>query len=410
MDTYDVALAGAGIAILGAAIVPRLLSERPLSYPAVYVALGMAAFALPLGLDAPDPIRQTDLTERICELVVIVALMAAGLKLDRPVGWRSWRVTWRLLALAMPLTIAATALLGWWALGMTPAAALLFGAVIAPTDPVLASDVQVGPPGDDEEEEDETRFALTSEAGLNDGLAFPFTNAAIAAVGAAGLSEWVGGWFLDDLLLRVVVGVVVGYVLGKGMALIAFRWPTDTRLAKSAEGFVALAITLLTYGVTELVHGYGFLAVFVAALTLRDYERGHDYHEVLHDFIESIERLLMALLLVLLGGAVVGGVLRDLTWEGVLVGLAVVLLVRPVAAGVSMVRSGCPRPEQAAIAFFGIRGVGSAYYLAHAVATAEFEKVDVGVVWSVTTFIILVSVVLHGSTAAPVLQRLEARR
>src|SRR5688500_4640998 len=118
MDTYEVALAGAGVAILGAAIVPRVLREQPLSFPAVYVALGMAVFALPLGLDDPDPIAQTELTERLCELVVIVALTAAGLKLDRPIGWKSWRVTWRLLALAMPLTILGAGLLGWWLLGL----------------------------------------------------------------------------------------------------------------------------------------------------------------------------------------------------------------------------------------------------------------------------------------------------
>lgn len=410
MDTYDVALAGAGIAILGAAIVPRVLSERPLSFPAVYVALGMLVFALPLGLDPPDPIAQTELTERLCELMVIVALTAAGLKIDREIGWRSWRVTWRLLALAMPLTIGATALLGWWALGLTPAAAMLLGAVIAPTDPVLASDVQVGPPGEEGEDEDEVRFALTSEAGLNDGLAFPFTNAAIAALGAAGLSDWFGGWVLDDLLLKVAIGVAVGFLMGRALAWVAFRWPTDTRLAKSSEGFVALALTLLPYGLAELAHGYGFLAVFVAALTLRDHERGHEYHEVLHDFIESVERLLMAVLLVLLGGAVVGGILRGLTWEGALVGLAIVLVVRPLLAGVSLLRAGCPPRELATIAFFGIRGIGSVYYLAYAVAAADFADGDVETLWAVTTFVILVSVALHGSTATPALRRVDAAR
>ena len=405
MDGYEVALTGAGVAILGAAIVPRVLAERPLSLPAVYVALGMATFALPLGIGDPDPIAQAEITERLCELVVIVALTGAGLKLDRQVGWRSWRVTWRLLALAMPITIGATALLGWWLLGLPAAAALLLGAIIAPTDPVLANDVQVGPPGS--EDDDEVRFALTSEAGFNDGLAFPFTNAAIAAVGAAGLSGWFGGWLLDDLLLKTAIGVGAGFAIGRVIAWVAFRWPGETRLARTSEGFVALAITLLTYGLTELVHGYGFLGVFVAALTIRAYERDHDYHEVLHDFIESIERLLMALLLVLLGGAVVGGVLSALTWEGVAVGLAVVLLVRPLSGVASLLWSGCPGREVAAIAFFGIRGVGSAYYLAHAVGAADFADVDIEILWAVTTFVVLVSVVLHGSTAAPALKRID---
>src|SRR5688500_15495284 len=140
----------------------------------------MAAFALPLAVPRPDPVEDGESVKRLAELVVIVSLMGSGLRLDRPVGWRSWMLTWRMLAIAMPITIVGAAFLGWWMLGFLPATALLLGAVLAPTDPVLASDVQVGPPG--EEEEDEVRFTLTSEAGLNDGLAFPFTNAAIAAL------------------------------------------------------------------------------------------------------------------------------------------------------------------------------------------------------------------------------------
>jgi sodium/hydrogen antiporter len=408
MDSYDIAVTGAGIAVLGAAIVPRVLSERPLSFPPVYVAFGAVMFGLPLGLEAPDPIVHTELAERLTEVVVIVALTAAGLKIDRPVGWRSWRVTWRLLAIALPLTVAGTALLGWWALGLTPAAALLLGAVLAPTDPVLASDVQVGPPGS--EDDDDVRFGLTSEAGLNDGLGFPFTNAAIAAVGAAGLSDWFGGWFVDDLLLKVSIGFAVGVAVGRLLAWVAFRWPSESKLARTSEGFVALAITLLTYGAAELAHGYGFLAVFVAAVTIRSYERDHEFHEVLHQFIESVERLLMALLLVLLGGAVAGGILSPLSWTAVLVGVAVILLVRPVTAGLSLLGTGCPRRDLAALAFFGIRGVGSAYYLAHAVVAADFIDAEVELLWAVTAFVILVSVVLHGSTATPVLKRLDARR
>ena len=104
--------------------------------------------------------------------------MGAGLKLDRPVSWRGWESSWRLLGIAMPLTIAGIAFLGWTILGLGIGAALLLGAVLAPTDPVLASDIQVGPPQSGKE--DEVRFALTSEAGLNDGAAFPFVYLAIA--------------------------------------------------------------------------------------------------------------------------------------------------------------------------------------------------------------------------------------
>ena len=171
------------------------------------LGLGFAAFALPLGLESPDPLEQGKLTERLTELAVIVALMGAGLKLDRPPGWRTWMSTWRLLAITMPLTIAAAAVLGWWVAGFVPATAMLLGAVIAPTDPVLATEVQVGAPGEGYEEREagkhdpagaevEVRFSLTSEAGLNDGLAFPFTYAAIAmAIAGPAPGNWIGCWW-----------------------------------------------------------------------------------------------------------------------------------------------------------------------------------------------------------------------
>jgi NhaP-type Na+/H+ or K+/H+ antiporter len=407
VDTYDLALTLAGVAILGAAVVPRLLAERPLSFPVVYILAGMAAFALPFGLARPDPVNDGESVEHLTELVVLISLMGSGLRLDRPVGWKSWKVTWRLLAVAMPITIAGAAFLGWWMLGFLPATALLLGAVLAPTDPVLASDVQVGPPG--EEEEDEVRFALTSEAGLNDGLAFPFTNAAIAALGAATLGDWVGGWFLEDVLLKLFVGVLVGFLVGRGLAWAAFRLPKASgRLAESAEGFVAIAATLLAYGLGEIFHGYGFLSVFVAAVTLRDYERGHDYHQVLHEFAESTERLLMAGMLVLLGGAVVGGVLEPLTLRGAVFGLVLVLVLRPLSGAIALLGIRRPARERAAIAFFGIRGLGSAYYLAHALQEGDFGRADE--LWAVVTFVILVSAVLHGLTATPVMLRLEQRR
>ena len=196
MDALPLALAVLGVAIVAAAVLPAALARVPLSMPIVYVGAGMVLFSLPIGLEGPVPTEGSDAkwAERLTELIVIVSLMGAGLKLRRPVGWRSWQTTWRLLGLAMPLTIAAIAVLGGVFLSFPAATAILLGAVLAPTDPVLASDVQLAGPGDTEEadEEDadnEVRFSLTSEAGLNDGLAFPFTNLAIAmAGGGAGSS------------------------------------------------------------------------------------------------------------------------------------------------------------------------------------------------------------------------------
>jgi NhaP-type Na+/H+ or K+/H+ antiporter len=408
VDPYILTLAFVGAAILGAAVLPLLLAGRPLSFPIVYVALGMAVFALPLRLPTADPLAEGDVVERMTELAVIVSLMGAGLKIDRTIGWASWRTTRRLLVLAMPLTIAGVAVLGWWAAGLAPAAALLLGAVLAPTDPVLAADVQVGPPGG--EAEDEVRFGLTSEAGLNDGLAFPFTNAAIAmaAAGSAGVGSWLGGWVLDDVLLKLGIGLTVGLAGGRAVGAVLFRLPTTRRIAESTEGFVSLATTLLVYGVAELCHGYGFVAVFVAAYVLRHHERDHEYHEVLHASSESIERLVSAALLVLLGGAVVDGALAPLTLRGAALGLAVVLLVRPIAGWLALLRTTMPQSERWALAFFGIRGIGSVYYLAQALNEAEFADADQ--LWAIVAFVILVSVLVHGVSAAPLMKRVDARR
>ena len=195
LDLLDLTYALIGVGALLAGVLPRLLADRPLSMPIVFLGLGMAVFAVVPDLPDPDPLRYPDVAARLTEIGVIVALMGAGLKLDRPVGWRSWSSTWRLLAIAMPLTIAATAFLGWWWVGLAPATALLLGSALAPTDPVLAADVQVGEPGGHEDGEDEVRFALTSEAGLNDALAFPFVSMAIAmATAGAAPAGWIGGW------------------------------------------------------------------------------------------------------------------------------------------------------------------------------------------------------------------------
>ncbi len=407
-DAHSLAYTLAGLAALGGALLPRVIGHLPASPPMAFLLLGFAVFALPLGFARVDPIEHAQATEYLTEVGVIVALMGAGLKLDRPLGWASWQPTIRLLAITMPLTIGMTAVLGWWAVGLAPATAVLLGAVLAPTDPVLASDVQVGPPGGDPEEEDDLRFSLTSEAGLNDALAFPFTNAAIAmTLAGSDASAWLD-WFTVDVVYKLIVGLVGGILIGKLLGIIVFRTPENLRLASRGEGFVALAGTFLAYGLTEVVGGYGFLAVFVAAVALRRSENDHDYHQTLHDFAEQTEQLLMITLVVLLGGAVAGGVLGPLTWQGAAVGLAVLFVVRPLTALIGLAGTSTPKAERAAIAFFGIRGIGSLYYLAYALEHADF--VGARELWALVAFTVVVSVLVHGTTATLVTRRLDARR
>ena len=418
LDPYEIALATAGAAALIAAWLPQVLRGRPLSVPIVVVGIGVAAFLLPFDLPKPDPIEGRDLVERLTELGVIVALMGAGLKLDRPPGWRSWGSTWRLLAIAMPLTIVAVAVAGWALAGLVPASALLLGSALAPTDPVLASDVQVGEPsiegdapdGDEEPEEDEVRFALTSEAGLNDALAFPFTYLAIlVAEKGSDPRDWLLRWLSVDVAFRLVVGVAVGIVLGKLLGKLLFH-PSQGRqgLAAAAEGFMVLGATLLAYGLTEVLHGYGFLAVFVTAVVLRRSECRHEYHRVLHGFANQVEQLFTVLLLLLFGGALAGGLLGELSWGGVAVAVLTVLVIRPLVALLALARGHDDWAERAAISFFGIRGIGSLYYLSYAMSEAPFPGDRE--LWAIAAAVILLSIAVHGITSTPAMALLDRRR
>jgi sodium/hydrogen antiporter len=384
---------------------PVGLKRMPLTLAILCVAVGVLVFSTGLLSFDPDPRTWDTATERLAELVVIISLMGAGLKLDRPPGWRAWATTWRLLIVAMPLTIAAVAFLGWAGLGFSLALALLFGACMAPTDPVLAADVQVGPPKSGDE--DEVRFGLTSEAGLNDALAFPFVHLAIlAAAGGLATQAGLSDWFTIKVGWKLLAGLGAGLLIGKVLGHLLFR--SRRGLSKLGDGLIALAATLIAYAGAELIHGYGFLAVFVCAVTIRASERDHDFHQEMHDFSDQIERLLMMLLLVLFGGALANGLLSSLTWTDALIGLAVVFVVRPVAGLLAMIGSGQPWRERLLLAFLGIRGVGSVYYLAYGINHGDFG--DSERIWAVVGFIILVSILVHGVTATPLLARLTQRR
>jgi sodium/hydrogen antiporter len=378
---------------------PVGLKRLPISLAILCVGLGVALFRSGLLDFYPDPRTWDTVTERLVELVVIVSLMGAGLKLDRPLSWRGWSSTWRLLGIAMPLTILATLALGVLGLGFSLAMALLLAASIAPTDPVLASDVQVGPPrsGDD----DEVRFGLTSEAGLNDALAFPFVHLAIlAAAGGLSAMSTLGEWFAIDVLWKLLAGAGMGYLIGRGFGFLIF---VNDKLALSrlGDGLVGLATTFITYALTELVHGYGFLAVFVCGLTIRAWERNHDFHDELHHFTELIERLLMMLVLVLFGGALARGLLSALTWFDMAIGLVLILVVRPLAGMLAMIGSAQPWRERALLAFLGIRGVGTVYYIAYGINHGEFG--DSERLWAIVGFIIVSSILIHGISATPLL-------
>lgn len=409
MDAYIIILTLLGVVILLTAWLPMVLRELPMSLPIFCIVIGALFSWSPVAPFAVNPLENRYLTEHLTEFVVIVSLMGAGLKLDRPFGRRNWRTVWRLLGIAMPLTIAAIAFLGAWMLALPLASAVLLGAVLAPTDPVLASDIQVGPPKTGEE--DEVRFSLTAEAGLNDGLSFPFVYLAIglAAVADRGYGDILWTWFTVDVVWRLVAGLLVGWLTGRVLAYLTFRLPQRASLSRTGEGLVALGITCLCYGLTELVHGYGFLAVFVAAITLRSVERQHSYHKSLHDFAEQIERLLMMVLIVCFGMILGDGrIFAAISWEIVLVAVISIFLIRPLFGWISLIGLPNRASEKAVISFFGIRGLGSFYYLAFATGQVTFGTEPT--LWITVFLIVLISIVVHGVAATPVMRRMDGKR
>jgi len=404
--TYLILLIVLGLATLGVAWLPSLLQRSPLSYPLIYVSLGWIFFKLPLSLPYPDPLAHPTLTTHLTELCVIIALTSTGLKIDQPFSFREWRVPLLLATVGMVLTIGLVATAGWWLAGLAPVAAVLLGGAIAPTDPVLAGDVQVGDPG--EGEEDAVRFALTAEGGLNDGLAFPFIHLALGLVAIqTSLADTLQHWALKDVLYRIVVGLVAGWLSGKLLSYLIFGLPKRVEIKASAYGFVALAVTLITYSVTELMEAYGFLAVFIAAITIRSYERSHEYHQQMHAFSDQIERLFIVILLILFGGAVANGLLGPLRWTDIVLGLLILLVIRPLVGYLVLSRSPIQHDERWVISSFGIRGIGSFFYLSYALEKGNFQEGEL--LWAITGFVVLVSIFMHGILASPVMKWLDHR-
>jgi NhaP-type Na+/H+ or K+/H+ antiporter len=408
---YEVLLLVGGIVVLVGAVVLSVQRGRPFSAALVYLTAGVV---IGLGLRAVgiswyDPVENGELFSRAAEFAVIVSLFGAGEKLDRPLTWRAWRVTALLLVVAMPLTIAGVALLGTWLLGMSLPVALLLGAVLAPTDPVLADDVQVGGPMQDEPE-DEPRFAITAEAGMNDGLAFPFVMLALTGFerGFGQLGEWGLEWLSAVLVYPIVVGVLIGAVAGRLIAAATYRVLDRGWLANPFDAFVAIGAIFAVYGATELVEAYGFLAVFAAGVAFRRYEERNEVNRRLHEVTLVIEKLGELSVLLLLGSVLpIGGVL-ELGPQVLLIGIGLIVLVRPLAVLISLLPTRLPFRERLFIGWFGIKGIGSIYYLGF--AFAALTPPDAGPLFSATAVAILLSVAVHGLTSSWLTRRLIAAR
>ena len=407
VDTRDVVYSALGLALLGLTVQPALARYRLLNIPLYYIVagIGLGALGVPL-LDPRAGGLPTKAVEHAAELIVIISLAGAGLAIDTPMTWRGWGAAFRLLIVAMPITIAATALAGLHALGLGLASALLLGASLAPTDPVMARTVQVAPPG---QGEGAMEVSLTAEAGMNDGLAFPFVYLAITVAGAGwalapegalGLPDWFGKWVGFDLVYRVAVGVLGGLLVGLCVSKLVFSPLGDGSNGAWNAIVTVLAATLLAYGLVEAIDGYGFLAVFFAARAGRRNTRGtpqESYEKFVHHGADQLESILLALLLLWFGTFLWAGGLRGITWPEVLFAAALILIIRPLGGWLSLIGHDCPPLERAKVAFFGVRGMGSIFYIAYAQDHADFP--DIEAVWRIAALVIVASIAVHGFAA-----------
>lgn len=403
MEPKTRALLGLGLLTLLITWLPTWLRRVPLTLPILCVGLGYVTGELHV---APIHVKHTSdlrsFTEITAEVVLLVALLGAGLKIDRRVGLRAWSSTWRLLGLAMPATIGALALAAVAIGGFPWASALLIGAALAPTDPVLASAVGAGAPG--KGEEGEVRFALSSEAGLNDGLAFPFVLLAMAL----SRGESVGaGWLASHFLWKPVIALVIGWVFGRAVGFLVFERRV-LRVSEEGQGLIALGTALVTFGLAEAAGGYGFITVFVTAVTLRWTCPESELHGQMWGFAVQIEELLAMLLIYLFGFALSVGLLGALTWPDAIVALGSIFFVRPLTAWAALWRTPHPAISRAFTSFFGLRGIGTIFYMIHALTRADFP--DAARIAALISFTVLCSIVIHGALSTPIMRHLDRVR
>lgn len=415
-----------GALLIFVALAGSLIKRLPLSMDMLYLGIGIALGPVGLGLLLLSPIGDANLLEHVTEVAVLFSLFSAGLKLRAAVSDPRWRLPVRLAFGVTVLTIALIALAGVFLLGLPLGAAILVGAILAPTDPVLASSVQVENAGD----RDRVRFGLTGEAGFNDGMAFPFV---MLGLGLMGLHELGSGglrWVAVDLVWGVAAGLGSGWLLGKLLGDLVLYLRREHQEALGLDEFLALGLVALSYGTALLLHAYGFLAVFAAGLALRSIEHvssgarmpeavmgktqsGQEHEAASHPqkgpaymakavlaFNEQLERV-AEVCIVLIIGAVFS--LGYLSFESVLITALLFLVIRPLAVAAMLMGAAVAPAQRNLLAWFGIRGIGSFYYLMYAVNHGLPDELAQRLTGLVLT-VVAASIILHGISATPLMR------
>lgn len=404
-DTYTLSLIFVGIVVLVGAVAMSHQHERAFSASVFYVLLGGLAA---VGMSALDvrplsPEGNHVLLERLTELALVVAVFSAGLTVERQVERRSWISIATLLLAVMPLSILAIAAFGVWAMGLPFGVALLLGAVLAPTDPVLAGDVGLSEPGG--KVYGEPRLSLHTEAGFNDGLASSFVALAIFVVERGG-SGWFGQWALANVLYGAGFALLLGAGAGVTAAFTLTRARTRGLLSHDHDGLVAIGFALLLYGVTQALGAYGLLAVFAAGFTFRRHEYEHEIHSAIHHGTEAAGKVLELLVLLMLGSMVTISGLRAPGVSGWLLAPLLLLVIRP---GLVLATAN-PRlmslRYRAFLGFFGVRGVAALFYASVVVDSHTLTATEQHVVVWTTIACVLTSIIVHGLSATPMTKKL----
>ena len=356
-----------------------------------------------LGISPIDPVGDASLVEHVTELALILAVFTTGLGIERRLSWRGWRSVAGLIGVVMPVSIALVALFGALLMGLSLGAAIILGAVLSPTDPVLAGDVGVGPPG--EAVEHDARFNLGTEAALNDGLASPFVFLGIF-VAAEGGTDWLLEWAVADVLYAALLGGVIGAVGGHAFAALALRLRAAELLDRRLDFYFAIPSALVVFGVAELAGAYGLVAAFAAGVAFRRYEFEHEYNRHVHDGAEVVEKFGELVVILLLGSMVVLGGLKAPGLTGWLLVPVLLLVIRPALVMALFARSRMTVGERAFVAWFGVRGVAALYYAAVVMAAGVLAPAEAAVVFWTTAVCVMVSIVVHGVSASPVSRRL----
>lgn len=419
-----------GTLLLGMGLRTDFISRLPVTPAIIYLAVGLLAGPTLLYVFHFNPLKQSALLEVLTEVAVLISLFAAGVKMPVPFRFDRWRAPVLLATVAMAVSVALVAAYGYYALGWSLGAAVLLGAIVAPTDPVLATDVQIRHPGD----RDRLRFNLTCEAGMNDGSAFPFVMLGLGMLGLYDIGEFGWLWAVQDVLWATVAGIGIGVALGALVARINMVLRHYDDRYRALDDFLGLGLIGVVYGLSELAGAWGFLAVFFAGVALRQTELQYvrNTTRVLPStadergprltasasagavptvsggslvFKEHLERLSELLLILLVGGSLF---LDSWSWRAV--GFAVFLfaVARPVSVILGLLGTRTPWRIRWMAGWFGVRGIGSLYYLMYAIQHGLPEGVALELI-HMTLITVVLSILAHGISVKPLMDRFWRR-